>query len=146
MTKSLSSLAMSENPDNNDLAEQRTHFAEDRNIMAMERTFAGWIRTAFAAIGIGVAFRALFGELDPPWLARAIATLFILAGGLLALSAERRACRTLGRLQSHEMATPSAPNFRLLAYAVALGAAILIAGLWVLNDGTLEQTAEAATE
>ena len=128
---------MSENPDNNELAKERTQFAEDRNIMAMERTFAGWIRTAFAAIGIGVAFRALFGELEPPWLARAIATLFILAGALLAISAERRTCRTLARLHAHEMETPSLPNFRLLAYAVAVGAAILIAGLWILNDGNI---------
>ena len=35
-------------------AEFRTDLAEDRNIMAMERTFAGWMRTAFAAIGIGL--------------------------------------------------------------------------------------------
>lgn len=139
--KSLSSRAMSEHrKDNNELAEERTKFAEDRNIMAMERTFAGWIRTAFAAIGIGVAFRALFGELEPPWLARGIATVFIAAGAFLAISAERRTCHTLKRLKAHQFETPSLPNFRLLAYAVALGAAILIAGLWVLNDGSLEQT------
>ncbi len=43
----------------NELAEERTDLAEDRNIMAMERTFAGWIRTAFAAncIGFGVPRR-----------------------------------------------------------------------------------------
>ena len=123
---------------NNELAEDRTKFAEDRNIMAMERTFAGWIRTAFAAIGIGLAFRALFGALEPPWLARAIATLFIAAGAFLAISAERRTCHTLQRLKAHELETPSLPNFKLLAYAVALGATILIAGLWVLNDGTIE--------
>ena len=63
-------------------AEFRTDLAEDRNIMAMERTFAGWMRTAFAAIGIGLAFKAVFGEFDPPWLAKAIATVFILAGGM----------------------------------------------------------------
>lgn len=128
---------MSEQPDSNELAKTRTEFAEDRNIMAMERTFAGWIRTAFAAIGIGIAFNALFGEFNPPWLARAIATGFVAAGGLLAIAAARRACNTLSRLQSHELDTPSAPNFRALAYAVAFGAAVLIAGLWILNDGNL---------
>ncbi|MEE2793267.1 MAG: DUF202 domain-containing protein, partial [Pseudomonadota bacterium] len=40
-------------------AELRTDLAEDRNIMAMERTFAGWMRTAFAAIGIGLGFKAV---------------------------------------------------------------------------------------
>lgn len=138
---------MSETPDRNDLAETRTKFAEDRNIMAMERTFAGWIRTAFAAIGIGIAFNALFGELEPPWLARAIATVFILAGAALAIGAERRACHTLERLHPHELETPSTPNFRLLAYAVALGALILVGGLWVLNDGEIgDETPSARME
>ncbi|MGV2497679.1 YidH family protein [Pelagerythrobacter aerophilus] len=128
---------MAKDPDRSELAVERTKYAEDRNIMAMERTFAGWIRTAFAAIGIGVAFRALFGELEPPWLAKAIATLFILAGAALAFSAQRRACRTLERLHPHSIERPSSPNFRLLAFAVMLGAGILIAGLWLLNDGSL---------
>ncbi len=124
-------------PNSNELAEQRTELAEDRNIMAMERTFAGWMRTAFAAIGIGLAFRAVFGEFDPPWLARAIATLFIAAGAALAWSAQRRTCATLARLNPHTLETPAAPNFRLLAYAVMLGSALLIAGLWILNDGNI---------
>lgn len=118
-------------------AEFRTDLAEDRNIMAMERTFAGWIRTAFAAIGIGLGFKALFGEFDPPWLARAIATVFILAGGWLALVAQHRACRTLERLEAHKMEELSSPNFRLLAYCVAAGSLLLTAGLWILNDGDL---------
>ena len=116
-------------------AEFRTDLAEDRNIMAMERTFAGWMRTAFAAIGIGLAFKALFGAFEPPWLAKAIATMFVFAGGLLAISAQRRACKTMSRLNPHEMKRASTPNFRILGYSVAFGAALLIAGLWILNDG-----------
>jgi len=118
-------------------AELRTDLAEDRNIMAMERTFAGWMRTAFAAIAVGIGFQALFGEFEPPWLAKAIATVFILAGGWLAISAERRTCRTLQKLSAHKVESAAAPNYRLLAYAVALGALILVAGLWILNDGTI---------
>lgn len=118
-------------------AEFRTDLAEDRNIMAMERTFAGWMRTAFAAIGIGLAFRAVFGEFEPPWLAKAVATLFIIGGGWLAIVAERRAWRTIERLDSHEYEGISRPSFRILAYAVATGSAVLTAGLWILNDGDI---------
>lgn len=118
-------------------AELRTDLAEDRNIMAMERTFAGWMRTAFAAIGIGLAFKALFGALEPPWLARAIATVFILSGAWLAITAQRRACATLERLDAHRFEAVPPPNFKLLAYAVTVGSLILVAGLWVLNDGNL---------
>ena len=119
-------------------AEFRTDLAEDRNIMAMERTFAGWMRTAFAAIGIGLGFRAVFGEFEPPWLAKAIATVFIVGGGWLAVTAERRACRTLERLDPHQFEAIPRPNFRVMAYAIAAGAAVLTAGLWILNDGSIE--------
>ncbi len=127
------------NKDSNELAVERTDLAEDRNIMAMERTFAGWIRTAFAAIGIGLAFRAVFGDFDPPWLAKAIATMFVAAGGALAITAQRRACETLDRLNAHELHAASTPNFRFLGYSVAVGSALLIAGFWILNDGDLTQ-------
>lgn len=134
-------MAQDDPPETNDKstewAELRTDFAEDRNIMAMERTFAGWMRTAFAAIGIGLAFKAVFGAFDPPWLAKAIATVFILAGGWLAISAQRRACATLSQLDAHKFEAISVPNFRLVAYAVAGGSLLLTAGLWLLNDGKL---------
>ena len=130
-------MAESDSSDKNELAEFRTDLAEDRSIMAMERTFAGWIRTAFAAIGIGIAFRALFGAFDPPWLARAIATAFILAGAWLAVVAQHRACKTLDRLDPHKLERLSPPNFRLLAWGVTTGALILIAGLWILNSDQL---------
>ena len=128
---------MDEDLDRNELAARRTGFAEDRTIMAMERTFAGWMRTAFAAIGIGLAFHVMFDEFEPPWLARAIATLFILAGAWLAVSAERRACDSLAKLEPHRIVGPPLPKFRWLGWAAALGALLLVAGLWILNDGQL---------
>ena len=118
-------------------AELRTDLAEDRSIMAMERTFAGWMRTAFAAIGIGLGFRAVFGEFEPPWLAKAIATVFIVGGGWLAVTAERRACKTMERMDPHKFEAIPKPNFKIMAYAVATGSAILTAGLWILNDGDI---------
>ena len=121
--------------DSNELAEARTDLAEDRNIMAMERTFAGWIRTAFAAIGIGLAFRAVFGEFHPPWLGRAIATCFILLGAVVAFTAERRACKTLARLGSHHMDGPKLPSLKWMGWTVSAGAILLAVALWVLHDG-----------
>ena len=105
--------------------------------MALERTFAGWMRTAFAAIAIGIGFRALFGEFDPPWLAKAIATGFLLLAILFALGAERRACRAFDRLTSHAVDAPKLPNIKLIAYSISLGSVLLIIAFWVLNDGTL---------
>lgn len=120
-------------------AEFRTDLAEDRTIQATERTFAGWMRTAFAAIGVGIAFHVVFGDFEPPWLARAIATLFILLGMTVAFTAERRACKTFARLSSHEIERPDTPNIRWMSWSVVLGGALLIAGLWILHDGTIDQ-------
>ena len=38
------------------------------------------MRTAFAAIGIGIGFSALFEKLEPAWVPKAIATSLILIG------------------------------------------------------------------
>ncbi len=125
---------MGDTPDKTKLAAERTKFAEDRTIMAMERTFAGWMRTAFGAIGIGLGFHVLFDQMEPRGLARAIASLFILAGGVLAVLAERRACRTLDRLNPHEIEPADNPMFRWLGWAVAFGAVVLVFGLWFLTE------------
>lgn len=119
--------------DRTELAEDRTIMAVERTFMAVERTFAGWMRTAFAAIGIGLAFKALFGELQPPWLARVIATTFILLAAFLAITAERRACRAVGRMKSHTVDSPKAPHLRYVAWAVATGAVVLAGAIWVMR-------------
>lgn len=116
-------------------AERRTAFAEDRTVQAAERTFAGWLRTAFAAIGVGIAFHVVFGDFDPPWLARAIATLFIVLGMTIAFTAQQRAASTFARLSTHQVDRPRMPNMRWMSWVIIVGAGLLIAGLWVLNNG-----------
>lgn len=126
--------------DKNKWAEFRTDLAEDRTIQATERTFAGWLRTAFAAIAVGIGFHVVFGDFEPPWLARALATLFILLGMTIAFTAERRACKTFGRLSSHEIERPETPNIRWMSWSIVIGGALLIAGLWILHDGTIDNS------
>lgn len=123
----------------NEWAEFRTDLAEDRTIQATERTFAGWLRTAFAAIGVGIAFHVVFGAFEPPWLAQAVASLFILLGISIAFTAERRACSTFATLTSHEVDRPRTPNLRWMSWSVIVGGLALIAGIWFLNDGSLAQ-------
>lgn len=122
---------------NTELAIDRTDMAEDRTIMAVERTFAGWIRTSFAAMAIGLGLRALFGELEPPWLAKAIATMFMMLAIWIALNASSRACASLGKMREHVVYSPQQQQMRWIGYAVAAGAGLLIAGLWILNDGNI---------
>jgi putative membrane protein len=113
-----------------ELAQRRTDLAEDRTILANERTYAGWMRTAFAAIGVGLGFRALFAEMQPPWLPRAIATLFLLIGVALFVAAERRAAWVVEHLHVHAVETVRVRNMRLVTAAMVLATFVLIVALW----------------
>ncbi len=115
-----------------ELAEDRTDLAEDRTALANERTFAGWARTAMAAIGIGLAFNALFKAMEPAWVPKAIATVFILLGLFLTVMAERRACAVASRLDTHSVKEMAQMNLRVIAIAMGLGGAALIVAIWML--------------
>ena len=115
-----------------ELADRRTDYAEDRTVLANERTFAGWIRTGLAAVGIGVGFHALFGMLQPWWLPRASATLFILIGVFIFWSAEHRACAVRHRLDAHKVKQIPRRYVRIIAVTLSAGALVLIAGVWLL--------------
>ena len=77
--------------DKNDLAEDRTDWAEDRTILANERTFAGWMRTGMAAVAVAIGLRAVFGEFEPTWVAKAVASVFIFAALYVYLAAQASA-------------------------------------------------------
>ena len=116
-----------------ELARDRTDFAEDRTVLANERTFAGWLRTAYAAIGIGLAFNALFGRVEPGWIAKLIATGFLLIAIIIFVGAERRAAAVLGRLHTHTVRPDRANNMRLVTIASIAATVALIAAIWLLT-------------
>lgn len=116
-----------------ELARERTDFAEDRTILANERTFAGWLRTGYAGIGIGLAFNALFGRVEPGWIAKLIATGFLLIAVMIFVGAERRSCAVFSRLETHKVQSVKLTNIRILAYASIAATIALIAAIWLLS-------------
>lgn len=116
-----------------DLAQSRTDLAEDRTVLANERTFAGWLRTGYAGIGIGLAFNALFSRVEQPWIAKAIATAFLLIAIMIFLAAERRACHILSRLETHRVETVKTRSVRVISIASIAATAALIAAMWLLE-------------
>ncbi len=117
------------------LAEDRTDFAEDRTLLAHERSFAGWVRTGLACIGIGLGFNVLFQALSPTWVPKAIASGFLLIGMFIFTSAERRARKMLGRLEPHHVSELKPMRIRALAWALNIATAALIAAIWWLVQG-----------
>lgn len=110
-----------------------TDLAEDRTILASERTFAGWLRTSLAAVGIGLAFHVLFGKVEPSWVPRAIASLFLSIAIITIFLAERRAAAAIRRIQPHVVVTAKALNLRLIALATILATTALAAAIWLLD-------------
>ena len=119
--------------DRTDLAQDRTNWAEDRTLMANERTFAGWMRTGLAAVGIGLGFNALFGKMEPAFLPKAIATIFILIGIFVFFAAQRNGCAVQTRLQAHQAEPLQTMNMQLIAAFMALGSAGLAVGIWLMK-------------
>lgn len=122
-------------PSRSDLAEDRTDLAEDRTLLANERTFSGWARTALATVGIGLGFHVLFEALDPPWIPKALASLFMALGVAIIWMAERRACAIQRRLSAHKIKELRGLNLRLIAWVYTVGAVSLAAAIWLLGTG-----------
>lgn len=110
----------------------RTNFAEDRTILANERTFASWLRTGFAGIGIGLAFNALFVRLEPSWAPRLIATAFLAIAIYIFVAAERRSCAVLSRLKPHTVTAAKSSNLRFITILSVLATFALIVAMWLL--------------
>lgn len=116
----------------NELAQDRTDWAEDRTILANERTFAGWMRTGMASVALAVGLRAVFGEFEPTWVAKAIATVFIVTAIYIFWAAQASACQTLQRLDDNEAHAQPMSRMRVLAMVFACAAAGVGAVLWAL--------------
>lgn len=110
-----------------------TDLAEDRTILANERTFAGWMRTALGSIAIGIGFHAFLPTTQAPWFPKAIATVFLLLAIVVILLAEHRAAAVIRRLSPHVVVSARPMNLRMLAAAVTVCSLALIAAIWLVE-------------
>lgn len=113
----------------------RNNLAEDRTILANERTFGSWMRTSLACVAIGVGFKGLFPTMEPAWVPRAIATAFLLLAVLVIFAAQRRAAAVLSRMEPHVVNAAKGINLRLFAWLVSAGAGALIVAIWTVRIG-----------
>lgn len=121
-----------EDKSNQELAEDRTDWAEDRTVLANERTFAGWMRTGMASLGIAIAMQAIFGEVEPLWLPKAGATLFIAVALLIFYAGWKNAKAMVARLDAHTAEPVSRSHLSIVAGIMALGSAAAGAVLWMI--------------
>ena len=67
--------------------DRRVQLAADRTLLASERTYAAWVRTALAALVSGVGARALLDKIVPIWLAKITASVLIIFAGFCLIAA-----------------------------------------------------------
>lgn len=116
----------------NDLAIKRTEWAEDRTLLANERTFASWLQAGITSVGLGLGFQALFRAVEPTWLAKTIATIFILIGVIVFISAFYNACDILRRMKSHSAKPLPRRNLGIITFLFVMGSTALTIVLWLL--------------
>ncbi|MFX0542912.1 DUF202 domain-containing protein [Roseovarius sp. S4756] len=118
--------------DKTEKAEQRTDWAEDRTIMANERTFNSWMGLGLGAVGVAIALKAVFGEFEPTWAAKSVASLFLLTAIVIYWTAARQANKTHERLTCNDAEVTDSKNFSRLAALLTLATLGTGAVLWML--------------
>ena len=115
-----------------DLAQDRTDWAEDRTILANERTFAGWMRTGLASAGIGLGFQAIFRAVEPTWLAKVGASVFLMIAIIVFWLAQAKACSLAKRMDAHAAKPMGHSKFRRISLLFIAGTVTLATILWLL--------------
>ncbi|UWQ95380.1 DUF202 domain-containing protein [Rhodobacteraceae bacterium M385] len=116
----------------NELAMERTDWAEDRTIMANERTFAGWMRTGMASVALALGMKAVFGDFEPVWAAKATASVFIVLACYIFFTARQQSCATQARMNDHAATPKSNASMTITAAILSIGAILTGVILWLL--------------
>lgn len=101
--------------DNSELAVECTVWAQDRTILARVRRFAGDLR-------------AVFGAFEPAWLAKAVASMFILLGASIFAAAQ-----TLERLTDNQASAQPVWRVTMIALTLLMGDVGTGGILWTLK-------------
>ena len=118
--------------DKTQLAKDRTDWAEDRTLLANERTFAGWMRTGMACVALALGLKAVFRETDPTWIAKAVASVFIVAAIAIFYAAARKSKEAQDRIDEHDAEAQPSHRMAILAGILTVGALSTGAILWAL--------------
>ncbi len=116
-------ISMSKKHNKNDMA-------EDRTVLANERTFAGWMRTSMACVAVALGVPVLARDLNPGWWLNLASSLLILAAILLVWMAWRRTKNVLSQLDVHTISTMSQSLVGMISIALVAVYVVLGILLW----------------
>lgn len=107
--------------------------AADRTMLAIERTYAAWVRTGFAALASGVTASAILGRVVPFYVAETMASLLILFSGFCFVAGVWRELR-----QSRTSIAPSLSGVPAALLIAANSIMVLVSlaamvGVWIVG-------------
>ena len=114
-----------------DMARDRTDWAEDRNVLVNERIFAGRMRTGMISVGMGLTVLAVLGSTAPEWLSKTVASVFILLGIAIFYGSWSACCQSLERLSEHTVEAVPRSRFSLISGALTIGSMAVAAVVWL---------------
>ena len=119
-------------PSKQELADTRTAWAEDRTMLANERTFSGWMRTGMAAIALALGLKAVFKDTEHTLIAKGAAEIFIVVAVLIFWSAVAQSRKAQRRMNSHDVAAQSHRRMVVLASILTVAGVLTGMILWLL--------------
>ncbi|MDA8585669.1 DUF202 domain-containing protein [Rhodobacteraceae bacterium] len=112
--------------------DKSTELAEDRTLLANERTFCSWMGTGLACVGVAIGLQAVFGAIDPTWLAKLVASIFLVTALVIYWLAVRQASKTYSRLRNTDVEVQGANMFKITAFLMSVGTFGVGTILWLL--------------
>lgn len=113
----------------------RIRLAEDRTVLANERTYTAWVRTGLAALAAGVGFEKFLAGAMPEWIIRAIAVILILFSFCAFFLAIWHYTHLGLKLKNAEIKTPPIKSLILLTAALCLAALLALGGIFIAPGG-----------
>lgn len=114
-----------------EMARDRTGWAEDRTVLVNERIFAGRIRTGLMSVGMGLTLQAIFKATEPTWAAKATSSVFVIVGIVIFYAAWRKSSQAVERLSAHSIERVSRQRFAVTAALMSAASAGVAVVLWL---------------
>jgi putative membrane protein len=106
-------------------------YAEQRTLLANERTYAAWIRTGLAALAAGIAVERFTPGTIPDWTARLIAMLLIILSVAFFSLALWRYRHLEIRFPKLERVTIALPVIWISSLLLIMCALLALIGIWL---------------
>ena len=119
-------------PEKTTLAENRTDWAEDPTVLALERTYTSWMGLGLGAVGVALGLRAVFAAAEPTWVPKLMASLFLGIAVGIYWTARRQACKTYDRLHANDAETQTPRTYTAIAVIVTIATIGTGGVLWSL--------------